>query len=244
MPLIARHVQAALDSAARWSASEPPVSFITRACPGKPRHAGHSVCPATIMLKKLLVSSLVVAPMAPVFAEPILSASTEVTSPGERIPPPGLVESMLETAEVEDINSLSECVKAQVLSKKDSRRLFRSVELPRLTPNERIYFLRPALTPYCFTFYGAHVFRYWLIAESGASKPKSFSVLWAGGGDSFEVMKSVMNGRYDIAETNCTASTCRTHQMRFNGRAYADDRCTQTGVDRKGRETVRDGPCT
>jgi len=197
------------------------------------------------MLKKFLVTCLLaVAPMAPVFAEPIFSASTEATSPDERIPPSGIVEAMLKTADADDIESLSECVKDQSLSKENSRWLFRSVELPRLTANERIYFLRPAPTPYCTTFYGAHIFRYWLIAENDARGAKSVSVLWAGAGDFFEVMSSISHGRYEIAETNCTASTCHTRRMRFNGRSYADYRCMQTGVGRKGRETVRDVPCT
>ncbi len=193
--------------------------------------------------KNLLSLVLLIAPIAVLAAEPILTASTETHSPDERIPAQEIVEAMLQTAQPDDLESLASCATEQGLTATQTRSLFSSVVLPRLNATERVHFLRPALQPYCFTFYGAHLFRYWLIAEREQAGAKHYAVLWSGIGDAFEVLPAITYGQYTIRETNCTATACRTRELRFNGQAYSDAHCTRTAFDKSGKEITRDEPC-
>lgn len=194
--------------------------------------------------KNLLSLVLLIAPIAVLAAEPILTASTETHSPDERIPAQEIVEAMLQAAQPDDLESLASCATEQGLTATQTRSLFSSVALPRLNATERVHFLRPALQPYCFTFYGAHLFRYWLIVEREQAGAKHYAVLWSGIGDAFEVLPAITYGQYAIRETNCTATACRTRQLRFNGQAYSDARCTRTAFDKSGKEITRDEPCS
>lgn len=194
--------------------------------------------------KNLLSLLLLIVPIAALAAEPILTASTETHSPDERIPAQEIVEAMLQTAQPEDLENLASCTTEQGLTTAQTRSLFRSVALPRLSTTERIHFLRPALQPYCFTFYGAHLFRYWLIAEREQAGTKHYAVLWSGIGDAFEVLPAISHGQYSIRETNCTATACRTRELRFNGQAYSDAHCSRTAFDKSGKEITHDEPCS
>jgi hypothetical protein len=121
--------------------------------------------------------------------------------------------------------------------------LFRSVSLPSTNKDEKLYFVRPSLEPYCQTFYGAHLFRFWLIAGTVDSIPMTYKVRYAGTGDYFEVLPSTSNGNYDIAETNCTAWRCLTVSKRFDGKKYEPFRCVEKTVREDQTEVEREIDC-
>lgn len=180
--------------------------------------------------------------LAPAGSPPLLSASTEAPTPGEDIPPPGLAEFVLSRADASDRENFAECLDRLSLTARDLPRLFRSVALPPLMRGERLHFLRPALDPYCHTFYGAHLFRYWLVAERNAGEPR-FAIEFAGGGDAFEVLPETHGGHYELSMTNCFGGGCLTAWLRHDGHQYANHRCSELRVNDQGQEIEQDYPC-
>ena len=178
------------------------------------------------------------------FAEPILTANTESITIGEKLPPPSMIDTLLSTIDENDSVLFSECLKEFHINKSRRHTLFKAVILPRLKQSETVYFVRPALEPYCFTFYGAHVFRYWLITENNDTSKKSYRILYAGIGDYFEVLQSKHSGYFDIMEKNCTAIRCVDSTMHYNGREYKPYSCKEIGYINEGRDSIeKQVPC-
>jgi hypothetical protein len=177
-------------------------------------------------------------------AAPIISASTETPTKGERVPSVAVVQAIVSSLDQDDRDSLAECTAAMKIRKAAVLRFFRSVALPNVNSGEEFYFVRPALKRYCHTFYGAHLFRFWLIAGGKGATPKTYKVRYAGAGDDFQVLSSISNGSYDIAETNCTAWRCLTVFMRFDGEQYLPFRCIEKTGRENGGEVEREVPCS
>jgi hypothetical protein len=177
-------------------------------------------------------------------AAPIISASTETTTAGERVPSAAVVQAIIRSAKQDDLDSLTECMADMKIRKGDFRLLFRSVALPSMNNAEEVYFVRPALKPYCHTFYGAHLFRFWLIAGDKGATRKTYKVRYAGAADDFEVFPSTSNGNYDIAKTDCTAWKCLTVFMKFDGEKYVPFRCIEKTDRENGVEVEREVECS
>jgi hypothetical protein len=176
-------------------------------------------------------------------AEPILTASSETVSVGEKSPQPPLVDALLSSVDQHDSALFSECLNELNIEKSRRHILFKVVTLQRLTQSEVVYFVRPALKPYCLTFYGAHAFRYWLVVENRVASKKTYRILYAGIGDHFEVLPSKHMGYFDIIETNCTAVGCTSVRMHYNGREYMPFSCSEVTSNEEGREVVNKVPC-
>lgn len=176
-------------------------------------------------------------------AAPILSANTETAVPGESVPSETVVQPIIDSADQDELEGLAECMADLKIPKGACRQLFRAVALPGTNSSEEVYFVRPALEPYCHTFYGAHVFRFWLIAGARDATPKTYKVRYAGVGDNFEVLPSTTNGSYDIEVTNCTAWRCLTVSMKFDGKKYVPSRCVETTSRGDQGEAVREVDC-
>lgn len=174
----------------------------------------------------------------------VLHASTEGESAGETEPPMAAVDAMLAAADPADVASLHTCMLEAHIPRRRRPSLFLWTALPRTGAPERVYFMRPAHKPYCFTFYGAHLFRFWLMVERPGRSGQRYQVRYAGVGDFFEVLPSLSHGRHDITETNCTASRCGTRWYRFDGERYRAYRCAEESYDKHDAlKTVR-FPCT
>jgi hypothetical protein len=177
-------------------------------------------------------------------AAPLVSSSTETPAPGEKVPPAAVVQAIVGSVDKDDLDRLKACMADLKIRKGAFRRLFRSVALPVMKNGEELYFVRPALKPYCNAFYGAHVFRFWLIAGDKGATPKTYKVRYAGAADDFQVLPSTGNGSCDIAETNCTAWRCLTVFMKFDGEKYAPFRCIEKTDQENGGEIEREVPCS
>jgi len=166
-----------------------------------------------------------------------MSASTETSAPGESPAPPLMVKKILAGADAGEGKMLLDCVHeigqtAGGLNRDAAyARLFRIVTLPAISAKETMYFLRPALDPYCQAFYGAHVFQYWLVAEPHGVSKAPFKILYRGAADEFELLASTHKNRYDIVETQCTAIECSNTKMEFDGRRYRPVACTLSATD-------------
>jgi len=177
-------------------------------------------------------------------AAPLVSASTETPTPGERVPSVAVVQAIVSSADQDDLDNLTACMADMKIRKGAFQRLFRSVALPIMNNGEELYFVRPALKPYCHTFYGAHLFRFWLITGDKGATPKTYKVRYAGAGDNFQVLPSTSNGNYDIAETNCSAWRCLTVFMKFDGEKYVPFRCIEKTDRENGGEVEREVQCS
>ena len=158
-------------------------------------------------------------------AEPILTASTEVPTKGESIASPSVVAAILALEDKDDVHRLDECIQELGLKKKDHHKLFRSVKVKKCPDGKELFFVRPALEPYCMAFYGAHLFRYWLVTVQKEAGKEKTRILFANGGDAFEILPEETMGYYDIATTGCTARDCGTANWKFDGKKYVAFRC-------------------
>lgn len=191
-------------------------------------------------MKRLLLSGIFCALMAPAtMAAPIFSTSTEAELSAAKNPATALLQAILSQADKEDLKTLNECRSELGLKKNAYPKLFKAVSLPAPKPGTQLYFVRPALQPYCQTFYGAHLFRFWLVSQT----QQQFVVDYAGAGDAFEVLPSQTNGHYDISETNCTASSCGTVEMQYGKNGYKPSRCSETHYREDGTEVKKAVKC-
>jgi len=158
-------------------------------------------------------------------AEPVLSASTEVPTKGESLASPSVVKVILAVEDKESVLLLDECVQELGLKENEYHKLFRSVKVRIWQDGKELFFVRPAIEPYCMAFYGAHLFRYWLVTvqiEAGKQKTR---VLYAGGGDTFDILPVETLGYNDIVATGCTARGCSTAEVKFDGSKYVAFKC-------------------
>jgi hypothetical protein len=178
------------------------------------------------------------------FAEPIITASTESVSVGEKVAPLSLINALFSSVDENDFALFSKCLTELHIKKSRRYEFFKAVILPRITQSEIVYFVRPALEPYCSTFYGSHVFRYWLIVENNTSSKKEYRILYAGIGDYCEVLPSKHNGYFDIMEKNCTAIRCVDRKMHYNGCEYKPFSCREITSINEGRDQIeKEVPC-
>jgi hypothetical protein len=143
--------------------------------------------------------------------------------------------------ERDDVRMIGECLTEQGLAPRNYGTLLRAVRI-RAGPGRRLWFVRPALTPWCHALYGAHLFRYFLVEERLGRAPRRYRVVFRGIGDFFAVYPRLSHGLNDIEPTGCVAFECRTSRMAYDGAGYRPIRCTRTTWP-NGREVTRPRRC-
>jgi len=155
-------------------------------------------------------------------------------------PPEELVAMVMNQVDREvDIPMMDECLSDNGYAAKDYGALLRMVEVH--SPGAgRLYFVRPALQPYCSALYGAHLFRYFVFTDSPLPRADHYKLLFANGGDFFAVLDHVTSGLNDIETTGCDANTCWVGRFAFEGKAYQRTWCGKTTWANGNKEqTVR-----
>ncbi len=165
-------------------------------------------------------------------ALPILTVETQQAMAGEQEPAPALAKAVVSALDEDDVVSLRQCMKEHGLPPNAYERVFRGVALPRVSTPQPLTFVRPALEPFCAALDGGHLLRYWLVAE--ISDAPKYAIRHAGGGDTVEVLSSGTNGSFDLAETNCTTTSCLSRVLKFDGRRYRPVQCERQ-VYRNGK---------
>ena len=174
--------------------------------------------------------------------KPILQASTELLTPGAVRPSPSLTQGALRALDKDDIKLLDGCLADGKLRRGDPASLLRAVRIHNRA-GRTLWFVRPALEPYCSALYGAHLFRYFLIEElNGPPKPK-YRIRFQNAGDAFAVYPRTSHGLNDIEPAGCIASGCRSARLSFDGHQYRPVRCKVTTWGKKGREITRRRQC-
>lgn len=122
--------------------------------------------------RRTIVVALLSVIMLPARAEevPLLSASAETSSPGETRPSPPLVSIVLKAVDKSDLEHLDDCIADQGLKQGDDASLLRAVRIDSGAARN-LWFVRPALDPFCVALYGAHSFQYFLIEEQLSFSP-------------------------------------------------------------------------
>lgn len=154
----------------------------------------------------------------------LLTATAERPTAGERLPTATIATAVIRSINKNDLNYLNNCMRDLNIPQGAYERLFRVVTLPRLRNGQQWYFVRPALNPYCQTFYGANGFRHWLVSLTG----NAYQVRHTGLSSTFRVLNTQSNGYYDIASSTCTAAECFTTTMKYVGNRYAPFQCSET----------------
>ena len=174
--------------------------------------------------------------------KPLLRASSEMPTPDSVRPTPSLVQTVLRSLDKDDVQLLDDCLKSNGLTHGDYASLLRAVRIPS-RGGRTLWFVRPAMEPYCGALYGAHLFRYFLVEQQrGRSKPR-YRIIFENGGDAFAVYRRISHGLNDIEPGGCIASGCRSARMSFDGHQYKPVRCFLTTWDGKGREVTRIRKC-
>jgi hypothetical protein len=178
----------------------------------------------------------------PVFSKdkPLLHASTEVETPGALRPSKGLAAVVLRAIDKIDIEDLDECLVQERFKKADYAALLRAVKIDA-EDGRKLWFVRPALKPYCQALYGAHLFRYFLVEDQPAAEPR-YRLLYHRGGDGFSVYPGKSHGLNDIEATRCIVGECRSTRMAFDGKTYRKVRCSITTFN-NGDDMTKERRC-
>lgn len=195
--------------------------------------------------------SLVFVQNAGAEAEPVLKAATELVTPCEQRPSEAVLAPVLRKIaeddrsrpgrhEVvdDDMYRLRECIRDLKLRRGDYASLFRMVRV-RSTDVTTLYFVRPALKPYCDVLYGAHLFRYFLVADLPQDGRDRYRLVFANGGDFFSVEPHVSHDLNDIMTGGCDAANCWVAHWTFNGASYVSKRCFREPAGENTRVRVR-----
>ncbi len=93
------------------------------------------------------------------------------------------------------------------------------------------YFVRPALTPYCHVFYGAHLFRYWFVTAYRHKGKISYRIVFNAGSDEVRVLNHRTKGYHDLELVAHNAVKVATSSWRFNGKKYVLAGCILRSAD-------------
>ena len=187
----------------------------------------------------IIVGLAAMATDAPALAaeKPILSASTEVPTPGAIRPSSSIVRAVLKVLDKDEIEQLDNCIAESGFRRGDYAALLSAVRI-RNSAGRTLWFVRPALEPFCSVLYGAHLFRYFFFEQLSPPPQLRYRLVFYNGGDAFSIYRRVNHGLNDIEPEGCIASGCRSARLSYNGREYRPVRCLRRTWDKKGREVV------
>jgi hypothetical protein len=108
---------------------------------------------------------------------------------------------------------------------------FVSVPLPLIEKQPQMYFVRPALEPFCLYFYGAHAFNYWIVQEMPSASGSVFTIADTDAADFVTVMTTHHEGLYDLETGVCTAAHCTYRTRQRSGDTFTVSHCRREHFD-------------
>lgn len=87
--------------------------------------------------------------------------------------------------------------------------------------DDRHFFVRPASEPYYSPFYGAHIFKFWLVTEHG-------KLLLTTAADKFSVLPNVSNNMHDLMISQCYGGYCYDTTLVYSHGQYRNQSCQKT----------------
>lgn len=173
---------------------------------------------------------------------PILVASTEGETRGAKTASAMIANAALEALDSTERDRLRQCMSENRIPRDDVHKLFLSVQLPAISQNQSLYFVRGNIDQPC-PFIGAHAFQFWLVVMSKSLNSATYEVRYSGASDAVSILRSIHNGMYDIEEESYTATNAFTAKMQFDGSKYIPTLCTERHRTKRGKEVVRKIPC-
>ncbi|WP_020560107.1 hypothetical protein [Thiofilum flexile] len=174
-------------------------------------------------------------------AAPLLTATADKPTAGENFPNTAMATVVVRSINKNELNYLNNCMRDLNIPQGAYERLLRMVTLPRLSNGQQWYFIRPALNPYCQTFYGNNGFRYWLVSLADGA----YQIRYSGQGSTFRVLNTISNGYYDIAASSCNSAECFTTTMKYVGERYTPFQCSEMRFSAgSGGDSEFNVPCT
>lgn len=173
--------------------------------------------------------------------EPIFWSDTESELKSTVPAPAGLVQFVLASEDVESRHQLRECMQENGLKTGQEASLFSVAEINAAHDARKVFFVRPTLKPYCFAFYGAHLFRYWFVTSSHPAKNHKYDILFRGGGDGVGVLSTRTNGVADLVTYGHTAVSQFRVTLAFDGREFKEKGCERIDVQEDG--SLKRLPC-
>ncbi|NVM75977.1 hypothetical protein FHW83_001764 [Duganella sp. SG902] len=158
-------------------------------------------------------------------AEPVFWSKTEAELTRTMPAPAGLIQHVLSGEDENDRRLLHECMREQDLKKGQEAALFLIAPLTVSRDAQKAYFVRPALKPYCSAFYGAHLFRYWLVTRNATGKGAAYRTIFKSGSDGVGVLPSSANGYNDLLVYSHNALSQYWVVLKFDGREYKEASC-------------------
>ena len=84
--------------------------------------------------------------------------------------------------------------------------------------------MRPPDKPFHPPFYGAHIFRFWIVDAKG-------HIVFAAGADGFAMLTSSHEGMHDLRVSQCHGGACYATTEVFSHGKYKDAGCATTAID-------------
>lgn len=168
-------------------------------------------------------------------AQVLLSSTTEQELEGKIEPPPGVVKLIIQD-ERNDAAQLAQCLQEKGLRKRAIGKLFIAKAIQLNDDELTDYFVRPALEPYCFAFYGAHLFRYWFVTAHRKNGKTTYKILLKGGGDGVRILSSATSGYHDLELIGHNAVEEHTATWSFDGKQYRSTHCRKRRFTQDGDE--------
>ncbi len=176
----------------------------------------------------LVFLPLWVATMAAARGDVFLHEGAEQSSKLEVVPERWLANAVIRHIDDNDKRILNTCLAERHYAPGDYRKLLRAVRLSTQSTTE-LWFVRPATdNDYCGgALYGAHLFRYFVIARSGGK----YRTVFSNGGDSFEVLRTMHHDFPDLRTIGCAGGGCDVTHQHFDGRRYRRVACGRIAMN-------------
>ncbi len=156
----------------------------------------------------------------------MLQTGTAELAPEEKPAPRALAQAIVDAQPPGVVQDLRDCMKEKSIDDGAWERVFVATALPAFEAKERIYFVRPAHEPYCQTFYGAHVFQFWLVAARSTDGHDTYRLDHADAADEIKVLRTTHHARNDFLVDKQTATEAFDSTMQFDGKKWSATRCT------------------
>ena len=174
--------------------------------------------------------------------KPLVSATTDRSSPVGVRPSPGLTSFVIKTMGTDWQERVDECLAEEELPKGDYASVLRKVQVKASTVHS-LWLVRPTTNPYCGALYGAHLFNYFLVEQYVLASQVHYRLVFQNGGDGFAMYRHLSHGLNDIEATGCIMIGCRAARMEFDGQEYRPVLCTLTHFDKDHKEIKVTRPC-
>jgi hypothetical protein len=189
---------------------------------------------------RLLFVLIVISYQCIAVSSPLFTTDSETEPPNKVAPPKGLIEFILKGEDANDNRLLAECLEEKGFTKKQASIFFSIYKIDLNSDGLPDYFVRPALKPYCFAFYGAHLFRYWLVTAQMKNGQHIYYVAFKNGGDGVSILPTKTNGYRDLLVVGYNAVEEHQVTLAFDGNEYQTKSCVKNMFSEEG---VKTGPC-